>query len=157
MKTKKATFVSASLKLLSFLPAIITVLVLLSSCAAGKKITATHTKDAKTVAQEEEPFVIAEEMPMFPGGDSALLAYIGKNTKYPETAKTKNIQGRVIVRFCVTKTGSVDKISVLRSVNSDLDAEAIRVVNTLPAFTPGRQGGKEVPVWYMVPVIFALN
>ena len=96
-------------------------------------------------------------MPMFPGGDSTLLAYISQNTKYPETAKKNNIQGRVILRFCVTAKGNVDRVSVLRGVDPEIDAEAIRVVNSLPAFKPGKQGGKPVPVWYMVPVTFALK
>ncbi len=105
----------------------------------------------------EVPFVVVEEMPMFPGGDSALLAYICKNTKYPEAAKEKGIEGRVIVRFCVTAVGGVDQISVLRGVSPELDKEAIRVVSSLPAFKPGKQGGKPVPVWYMVPITFSLG
>ncbi len=71
--------------------------------------------------------------------------------------KANDIQGRVIVRFCITETGSIDKISVLKGVDPELDKEAIRVVSTLPAFQPGKQGGKAVPVWYMVPISFALN
>ncbi len=107
--------------------------------------------------KEGEPFVVVEEMPMFPGGDSCLLAYLSQNTKYPETAKINMIEGRVIIRFCVTKTGGTDRISVLRGVDPELDAEAIRVVSTLPAFKPGKQGGKPVDVWYMVPISFALD
>ena len=109
------------------------------------------------VPEEGAPFVVVEEMPMFPGGDSALLAYIGKNTKYPEAAKTNGVEGRVIVRFCVTDIGGVDRVSVLKGVDAELDAEAIRVVKTLPEFKPGKQGGKAVPVWYMVPITFGLS
>ena len=104
-----------------------------------------------------EPFVVVEEMPMFPGGDPALLQYLGNNIKYPESAKVNGITGRVILRFCVTETGAVDRISVLRGVDPALDAEAFRVVSTLPSFQPGKQGGVAVPVWYMVPVTFALE
>ena len=104
-----------------------------------------------------EPFVVVEEMPMFPGGEAALLAFIGANTQYPEVAKENNIQGKVIVRFCVTSKGGVDKVSILKGVDPELDAEAIRVVGTLPAFKPGKQGGKPVPVWYMVPINFTLK
>lgn len=103
------------------------------------------------------PFVVVEEMPMFPGGDKELLKYLASNTQYPEVAKQKNIQGRVIVRFCITAKGEVDLVSVLKSVSPELDAEAIRVVKTLPAFNPGKQGGKAVPVWYMAPIIFTLK
>jgi TonB family protein len=106
---------------------------------------------------ESTPFVVVEEMPMFPGGDPELLKYIGENTQYPEQAKVNNIQGRVIVRFCVTAEGGVSLISVLKGVDPELDAEAIRVVKTLPSFKPGKQGGKAVPVWYMVPITFALK
>jgi len=106
---------------------------------------------------EPEPFVVVEEMPMFPGGDAELLAYIMANTEYPEVAKENNIQGRVIVRFCVTSTGGVNQVEILKGVDPELDAEAIRVVNTLPTFKPGKQGGKPVPVWYMVPITFTLK
>ncbi len=106
---------------------------------------------------ESTPFVVVEEMPMFPGGESKLLKFISENTNYPELAKTNNIQGRVIIRFCVTAEGGVSLISVIKSVDPELDAEAIRVVKTLPAFEPGKQGGKPVPVWYMVPITFTLK
>lgn len=117
--------------------------------------------EVKEEVQEEEPeevpFVVVEEMPMFPGGDAALLKYIAENTQYPEVAKENNIQGRVIVRFCVTAKGGVSQVSVLKGVDPELDAEAMRVVNTLPPFKPGKQGGKPVPVWYMVPITFTLK
>jgi protein TonB len=96
-------------------------------------------------------------MPMFPGGDAELLKFIASNTRYPEEAKVKNIQGRVIVRFCVTAEGAISLISVLKGVDPALDAEAVRVVSTLPSFRPGQQGGKAVPVWYMVPITFTLK
>ena len=114
-------------------------------------------KDLTTSAEEEAPFVVVEQMPMFPGGDAELLKFIGLNTQYPEVAKINNIQGRVIIRFCVTAKGGVSQISVLKGVSPELDAEAIRVVNSLPEFQPGRQGGKAVPVWYMVPITFTLK
>jgi len=118
-------------------------------------------EEIKEEVQEEEPepepFVVVEEMPMFPGGDAALLQYIGEHTNYPEVAKENNIQGRVIVRFCVTSKGGVNQVSVLKGVDPELDKEAIRVVESLPAFKPGKQGGKPVPVWYMVPITFTLK
>ena len=124
----------------------------------------SESNENKQVAKEEltkgpgyEPYVVVEEMPMFPGGDTALLQFIAGNTKYPETAKENNIQGKVIIRFCVKPDGGVSLASVLKGVSPDLDAEALRVVNSLPAFSPGRQGGKAVPVWYMVPIAFTLK
>jgi periplasmic protein TonB len=117
--------------------------------------------EAKEEVQEEDPeatpFVVVEEMPMFPGGPDELLRYIAEHTNYPEIAKENNIQGKVIIRFCVTSKGGVSQVSIMKGVDPELDAEAIRVVNTLPAFKPGRQGGKPVPVWYMVPINFKLN
>jgi protein TonB len=98
-----------------------------------------------------------EEMPQFPGGNTALLEFIGKNTNYPETAKNNNITGRVIVRFVITETGKVDQITVMTGVDPELDAEAVRVCSLLPDFIPGKQGGKVVPVWYMVPITFSLK
>jgi protein TonB len=106
---------------------------------------------------EAEPFVVVEEMPMFPGGEVELLKYISDHTQYPEVAKENNIQGKVIVRFCVTAKGTVDRVSVLKGVDPELDKEAIRVVQTLPPFKPGKQGGIPVPVWYMVPINFTLK
>ena len=88
------------------------------------------------------PFVVVEEMPMFPGGDAELLKYIGEHTQYPEVAKENNIQGRVIVRFCVTSKGGVSQVSILKGVDPELDKEAIRVVNTLPAFQTRKTGWK---------------
>jgi periplasmic protein TonB len=114
-------------------------------------------EEVQEAEPEEIPFVVVEEMPMFPGGDAELLKYIAEHTTYPDIAKENNIQGRVIVRFCVTAKGGVSQVSILKGVDPELDAEAIRVVNTLPAFKPGKQGGKPVPVWYMVPITFTLK
>jgi TonB family protein len=105
----------------------------------------------------EEPFVVVEEMPVFPGGEEALLNYISSNIRYPESAKRNLISGRVIVRFVINQDGKVEQASVIRGADPLIDAEALRVVNTLPAFKPGYQGGKPVPVWYMVPVTFSLT
>jgi periplasmic protein TonB len=114
-------------------------------------------EEVQEAEAEEVPFVVVEEMPMFPGGDAELLKFIGEHTNYPEVAKENNIQGRVIVRFCVTAKGGVSQVSVLKGVDPELDAEAMRVVTTLPPFKPGKQGGKPVPVWYMVPITFTLK
>ena len=106
---------------------------------------------------EPEPFIVVEEMPVPPGGASGLLKYIAENIKYPQIAQENNIGGKVIIRFCVTSKGGVDQVSVYKGVDPALDAEAIRVVKTLPPFKPGKQGGKPVPVWFTVPIIFQIN
>ena len=115
------------------------------------------TTDPATNEAELVPFAVVEQMPMFPGGDGDLLKYIAENTQYPEAAKLQGIQGRVIIRFCVTAEGGISLASVLKGVDPNLDQEALRVVKSLPAFQPGRQGGKVVPVWYMVPITFTLK
>ncbi len=110
--------------------------------------------------QEEAPqevFVVVEEMPSFPGGDTELFRFIYDNIKYPELAKENNIQGKVILRFCVTYKGTVDQVSVVRGVDPSLDEEAIRVIKMLPLWKPGKQGGKPVNVWYSVPISFQLK
>jgi TonB family protein len=104
-----------------------------------------------------EVFVVVEEMPIFPGGDSTLIKFIAGNIQYPKNAKEKNIQGRVILRFCVTSEGKIAKVGVLKGVDQELDFEAIRVIKTLPEWQPGMQGGKPVNVWYAVPITFKLS
>jgi TonB family protein len=164
MKTKQSPLVTAGLRLLKILPLIALVLFAFSSCAAKKKAAGTQTEVAPPpppppppAEVEPEPYVVVEQMPMYPGGDSELLKYIAMNTQYPKNAKANNIQGRVIVKFCVTAEGGVNRVSIERGVDPELDAEAIRVVSTLKSFQPGQQGGKAVPVWYMIPITFTLN
>lgn len=121
------------------------------------EVVAEVKEEVQEQTAEPEPFVVVEEMPMYPGGDIELLKYINEHCNYPEVAKENNIQGRVIVRFCVTAKGGVNQVSILKGVDPELDAEAIRVVTALPPFKPGKQGGKPVPVWYMVPITFTLK
>ena len=83
--------------------------------------------------------------------------YIAENTRYPKEAKDKNIQGRVITRFKVNEDGTVSDVSVLKGVDTFLDNEALRVVGTIPKFTPGKLKGVTVPVWYMIPITFTLK
>jgi TonB family protein len=173
MMTKKRTSALASIKMLIVIPVLAIVFLAISASKSGlmplpppppPPPQSKELKNYTEVVKEEPvddsgpaPFVVVEVMPQFPGGDIALLKYIGENTRYPERAKEYNIQGKVIIRFCVTEKGSVSRISVLKGVDPELDKEAIRVVNSLPIFNPGRQGGKPVPVWYMVPITFTLK
>lgn len=113
-------------------------------------------EEVKEAEAEEVPFVVVEESPMFPGGEVALYKYIADHIIYPEVARENNIQGKVIVKFCVTAKGGISQVSILKGVDAELDKEAIRVVNTLPAFKPGKQAGKPVPVWYVFPIKFQL-
>jgi protein TonB len=103
-----------------------------------------------------EIFVIVEEMPEYPGGTDALFKYIYDNIQYPQVALDNNIEGNVYVKFCVTYQGKVDQISVIRGVHPSLDAEAIRLIGTLPDWKPGRQAGNPVNVWYQFRIQFQL-
>lgn len=109
------------------------------------------------IEQEQEVFDVVENMPEFPGGTTAMMEYIAKNLRYPAKAHQAGIQGRVIASFIVEKDGSISKPGIMRSVNPDLDAEAIRVLSAMPKWKPGTQRGKEVRVRYTVPVNFKLN
>jgi serpin B len=98
-----------------------------------------------------------EQKPQFRGGDAALMKYVLSHINYPPMAFKNDIEGRVIVQFLVDKTtGKVGEVKVVRSVDKYLDKEAIRVVKSLPIFTPGRHKGKPVDVWYVLPVTFMM-
>lgn len=105
---------------------------------------------------ENEIFKSVEQMPQFPGGDAALIKYLDSHIQYPPEAAKNNIQGRVILQFVVDKTGEIGEVKVARSVDKDLDEEAVRIIKTLPKFIPGRQNGQAVAVWYTLPVTFKL-
>ena len=126
--------------------------VVFTSCGVNLKRTKVDYQDKEEIPNK----IIVEEMPMFPGGESELRKYIQSNIVYPEKAKQNGVQGRVFLQFVVTSKGTIGEIRVLRGVDPELDAEAIRVVKSLPNFSPGKQGGVAVPVWYQVPVTFKL-
>ena len=102
-------------------------------------------------------FDVVEVMPQFPGGQIAMLQYLMKNIKYPEQAMKEGIQGRVTVRFIVEKDGSISDVKPILSVHPLLNKEAVRVVESMPKWTPGKQNGKPVRVRYNLPVMFKLN
>jgi len=106
---------------------------------------------------DEEFFMVVENMPEFPGGDLGLMKYIQKNVKYPAIAKEYNITGKVYVSFIVDKSGKVTNVKVVRGVDKNLDAEAVRVVKSLPKYKPGKQRGKSVRVMFTIPINFTLN
>lgn len=102
-------------------------------------------------------FDVVEVMPQFPGGQIAMMKYIMENMKYPEQAMKEGIQGRVAVRFIVEKDGSISDVKPILSVHPLLNKEAVRVVESMPKWTPGKQNGKPVRVRFNVPVMFKLN
>jgi len=124
----------------------------------GKEVivTALGSSEKAVKADEEIPFYV-EVMPEFPGGVNELMKFLGKSVKYPEEATKKNIQGKVIVSFIIEKDGSIGQAKIARSVDPSLDAEAIRVVNSMPNWQPGKNAGKVVRVQYTLPVNFKLQ
>ena len=106
---------------------------------------------------ENKVFDVVEQMPSFPGGNSALMEYLQQNVKYPVVAQENGVQGRVVVSFVVEKDGSITDVKVVRSVDPSLDKEAARVVKSMPRWIPGKQNGSAVRVKYNVPVSFRLQ
>ena len=107
--------------------------------------------------EEEQIFLVVEEMPSFPGGEAKMYGYIGKNIVYPRMAKESGISGRVFVGFVVEKDGSVTDVKILRGIGGGCDEEAIRVIKTMPKWKPGKQRGKAVRVAYRMPIKFTLQ
>jgi protein TonB len=123
--------------------------------------TVTETFEAPPAPEPEpaEPdfFTIVEDMPTFPGGDAALLKFIGENVQYPSIAKENGITGVVYVSYVVGKSGEIKDVKVVRGVDPFLDKEAMRVVTTIKGYTPGKQRGKPVPVQFTIPIRFVLK
>ena len=107
--------------------------------------------------EENKVFDVVEQMPSFPGGQSALMSWLSQNIKYPVIAAENGVQGRVVVQFVVEKDGSITDVKVVRSVDPSLDKEASRVVKSMPHWIPGKQNGSAVRVKYTVPVSFKLQ
>lgn len=111
----------------------------------------------KHVVEETKIFTVVEQMPMYPGGDAALMGYLRDNIKYPTVAAENGVQGRVVVGFVVERDGSITDVNILRGVDPSLDREAMRVVKSMPRWNPGKQNGSAVRVKYQVPVSFRLE
>ena len=111
----------------------------------------------KHVVEETKIFTTVEQMPMYPGGDAALMGYLRDNIKYPTVAAENGVQGRVVVGFVVERDGSITDVNILRGVDPSLDREAMRVVKSMPRWNPGKQNGSAVRVKYQVPVSFRLQ
>jgi len=122
---------------------------------SGNKETAEVTWNVDL--PQEEVFMVVEDMPEYPGGTEALLEYLRSNLNYPARCKEDKIQGRVLVTFVVEKNGSISSAEVVKSVDPEIDAEALRVVSAMPAWKPGKQRGEEVRVKFTVPVNFRLD
>ncbi|MDR1201793.1 MAG: energy transducer TonB [Tannerellaceae bacterium] len=120
----------------------------------------TYIPPTNTDDEEEDastPFIFVEEMPQFPGGETELLRFVNKSIKYPVIAQENGIQGRVTCSFVINRDGSVVDAEVSRGVDPSLDKEALRVINTMPKWSPGKQRGKPVRVKYTIPITFRLQ
>lgn len=105
----------------------------------------------------EEIFVVVEDQPEFPGGNTAMMKFLSDNIRYPVIAQENGIQGRVICNFVVERDGSITDVQVVRGVDPSLDREAVRVIQQMPRWKPGRQRGSAVRVRFTLPVVFRLQ
>jgi TonB family protein len=121
----------------------------------------TNNPTPKTIqSTDKDPiYEVVDQMPQFPGGDGALMAFIEKNkTSYPLVAQCYNgIEGKAICRFIVEKDGSLSDIKIIRSFDTDFDNDALRIIKLLPKFTPGKKNGKVVRTYYTIPIIHRIT
>ena len=159
MKNRQKTNSFAGYKYLLFVPLVIALLAMNSTAMRvnGQKKVVKTNKITKKSGANDKVYVVVEQMPSFPGGDSALSKYLLANVKYPVSALKAQKQGRVMVRFTVEKDGAISNVKVARSVTPSLDAEAVRAIKSMPKWSPGKQGGEFVRVKYIVPVSFRLK
>lgn len=136
---------------------IVAMLLTMSATLSAQNTKRNHDRlPVKEEERSQEVCTIPEQMPVFPGGESALLAYVAQHLKYPEQAKKDRVEGVVLLRFVVLENGRIGKVQIIKSLESHCDAEAKRVVKSLPRFIPGKQQGKAVRVWYTLPIRFQL-
>lgn len=120
-----------------------------------------HKKSKQTAKVEAEDsdkiYTVVEQMPMFPGGDADMMKFLAQTVQYPPVAAKNGVQGRVVVGFVVERDGSLTDVCILRGADPSLDREAMRVVKSMPNWTPGKHNGKLVRVRYQVPISFRLQ
>lgn len=115
------------------------------------------TSDVVAEVVEEKPYTYVEQMPTFPGGDGEMMKYLGKNIRYPAAAQRAGVEGLVVLSFVVSSTGEISDIQVVKQLGAGTDEEAVRVVKSMPKWTPGKQNGRAVPVRYTLPVRFTIK
>lgn len=167
MMTKTRSKAMAGIKPFMAVPVLFLVLIFFSSgtisdlSAQDNKAPAAKkdNKEMKAPDRKEnsEVFMTVEKMPVYPDGQAAMIDYLIKNIKYPEEAKKKGIQGKVLVSFVVEKDGSISEVKVVSGIGSGCDEEAVRVVKGMPKWVPGEQKGKPVRVQFKLPIMFALS
>ena len=159
MKNKQTPKLFAGFKCLLFVVSALILLVIViapaSANAQDKREKTTQTR--KDTATDDKVYEVCEQMPIFEGGDAALLKYLRENLKYPDKTKDRGVQGRVVIGFIVEKDGSLTDVKVLRPVDIDLDAEVLRLVKGMPKWIPGRHNGQRVRVKYLLPIHICLQ
>jgi TonB family protein len=136
--------------------ALLTLLFMLACCSSYAQTATTVTTKTTVTEGEDAPYAFAEQMPQFPGGEDKLMEYFAQNCHYPEAEKLKKITGVVYVNFVVDAKGKVKDARVAKGVTPGMDAEALRVISTMPNWEPGMQAGKPVPVQLTLPLEFML-
>lgn len=133
--------------------------VVVSTGAAAKTLPSSLTPSVRDVNESDTDtiFAIFENTPQFPGGEVALMSFISDNLVYPANAAENGIEGRVVVQFVVTKTGSIGQVEIVRSADPELDREAVRVVKLLPRFKPATILGEPVDVSLTLPINFGIT
>lgn len=171
MMTKKRTEKSNLLKWMFIMPALVLFSFVFSLSfsgttraqadskeAVGQSLAATESEPAVMATQQEEPaFTVVEEMPEYPGGKEAMYKFLVNNIKYPEESRKNGTQGTVFTTFIVEKSGKISNIRVLKSVNEELDKEAVRVISEMPKWNPGKEKGKPVRVVFNLPISYKLD
>lgn len=104
-----------------------------------------------------QAFYPSQELPQFPGGEAVMLSYLSSNIKFPKSARKAKVNGLVVISFVVEKDGSINRLEVVKPLQADADAEALRVVNSMPRWQPGKQEGEVVPVSYVLPIRFSFR
>ena len=159
MKHKQTPKLFAGFKCLLFVVSALVLLVIADApakaSAQDKKGKTTQTR--KDTATDDKVYEVCEQMPIFEGGDAALLKYLRENLKYPDNTKDRGVQGRLVIGFIVEKDGSLTDVKVLRPVDIDLDAEVLRLVKGMPKWIPGRHNGQRVRVRHLLPIHICLQ
>ena len=163
MITQKQKTKRMVIRMLLTLPVFAMLILLNTQCDNPKSNAETNVSKEQVSVENSEGqdcdsiYNVAETMPQFPGGPNALMKYLSENTKYPESAKANKIEGRVFVSFVIEKDGSITNAEVMRGIDKECDAEAVRVVSSMPKWQAGTQNGEAVRCRFTVPFIFKLN
>jgi TonB family protein len=164
MMNKKKTSIAGLGKYALTLP--LFALLLLTTYTWGSQSEATPPNNTKIdtvsitvtdIPSDKKAFSNVEQMPQFIGGEKALIRFVSSNLHYPVTAAQNNVAGRSVIRFIVSETGDITNVKVLKSLNPDCDAEAVRVISMMPKWKPGAIKGKNVPVYFTLPILFKLK